>query len=352
MIIRSIIKKIVQKISPHTKFLVQLDITNACNLKCIHCYHPHHNNSDAINLRKWNLILDQIKILTDQLYVEPEFTFCGGEPLVSQNLKPLIDKINTIWQKPRIVILTNGTILSEKHLQFLDPQQIRFQVSLDGPTKELHDAVRGNGNFEKSIKGIELLIKKAYDVSCLSVLSNNNVNHIESFFQLAQILKVKSMNFERFVTQGEGQKLFNIGKDTPLEGLPLKVALEKILYNSLKYNVETNTNTPLYCLIDKTLGHHNMVATNGIVIDYKGNLRVTSRTDYIIGNILETGLPKLYFDDKLLKKLRNGDIEECGSCKFYTRCGGSRNASYAKYKNFLKKDPGCWYKEGNQGEPI
>lgn len=338
-----LIKQIVRKISPHQYFLIQLDITNACNLKCIHCYHPHHNNAGAINIEQWFHVLDQIKDLLTELYLEPEFTFCGGEPLLSQNFNVLIDKINEIWGKPKIGILTNGTLINEKSLTRMDPKQLVFQVSLDGPNKELHDKVRGNGNFEKAVEGIKLLIQNGYEVSCLSVLSNTSAQYIDDFFRLARSLKLKQMNFERFITQGEGGKLYANGVDEPLEGKNLKNAMQLIVESSKKFNVPTSTNSPLYCLIDDKLGHHNMVGLNGIVIDYKGNLRVTSRTSHVVGNVLAEGLKRLFFKDKLLADLRAGNIEVCGSCNYYTRCGGSRNASYAKYKNFLLKDPGCWY---------
>jgi MoaA/NifB/PqqE/SkfB family radical SAM enzyme len=38
---------------------IQLDITNLCNLRCTHCYHPHHNNQGALSLAQWLDILNQ-----------------------------------------------------------------------------------------------------------------------------------------------------------------------------------------------------------------------------------------------------------------------------------------------------
>ena len=42
------------------KFLTaQLDITNACNLTCAHCYHDNHSNRGALDFAGWRRILDQ-----------------------------------------------------------------------------------------------------------------------------------------------------------------------------------------------------------------------------------------------------------------------------------------------------
>jgi len=35
-------------------------------------------------------------------------------------------------------------------------------------------------------------------------------------------------------------------------------------------------------------------------------------------------------------------VEKCGSCPYFSKCGGDRNASFAEYGNFFSVDPGCW----------
>ena len=76
---------------------------------------------------------------------------------------------------------------------------------------------------------------------------------------------------------------------------------------------------------------------------------VTSRTDFKLGNILEDGLEELFLNHHIMKNLRNGNIEVCGNCRFYKKCGGDRNASFVAYGSFLKKDPGCWFTNNTEG---
>lgn len=59
-------------------------------------------------------------------------------------------------------------------------------------------------------------------------------------------------------------------------------------------------------------------------------------------NILNDGLEELFLRHPVMKDLRDGNIEGCVGCRFYDRCGGDRNAAYAAYGSFLRKDPGCW----------
>lgn len=68
-------------VGPHQ---ISFDITNKCNLRCLHCY-----NSSGENLASQNELTDQevldfidefksIKLLN--------FCFCGGEPLLRKEL--------------------------------------------------------------------------------------------------------------------------------------------------------------------------------------------------------------------------------------------------------------------------
>ena len=57
-----VVTKLLDYIGTQRFLTIQLDITNACNLKCIHCYHPHHQNDGAMSYEGWLNILDQYLI--------------------------------------------------------------------------------------------------------------------------------------------------------------------------------------------------------------------------------------------------------------------------------------------------
>ncbi len=318
---------------------IQLDITNSCNLNCKHCYHSNHNNNGSINFNQWLLILEQYKSILTKLKSKPSFVLCGGEPLVSPYLYNFLDYINENHNGAPVAILTNGTLISESFInKILQYKNISFQISLDGPDSQRHDYFRGKGQFDKSIQGINLLIKNNLHVNILSVLSNLSQYWIKDFFDLGKQLKVNSVNFTRFISQGEGA---NNKEFSPLNPIDLRNAYQSIILQSVKTKVATSTHAPLYHLIHPQLGSYGHFS-RGIVVDYKGNLKVSSRSDKIIGNILNQGLENLYLNDPLMKALRKGRIEGCHGCTHVNTCGGDRNAAYAKYGNFLAKDPGCW----------
>lgn len=335
-------RKIAKWIGMNKKFPIQLDITNLCNLRCAHCYHPNHNNSGAIKLEQWKSILDQYFGLIDDLGGRAEVIFCGGEPLISPYLFPLMEYAHKIHPQTQFTVLTNGTRLQVlKKLSTMKEFNLRYQVSLDGPNEDLHDRVRGKGSFKKTLEGIKVIGSSCRDVNLLATLSKSSVQHIDKFFELAQQLQVNSMSFTRLVPVGHAEKS-DSDVTQSLFGGELKRAFEEIIISSSRYNVSTNTDSPLWTLFDSDFGTTPTDFTTGIVVDYQGNFLASSRSRIKLGKINKNNLKEIFLSHPALENVRKGKVQGCGSCKFWTRCGGDRNLAWAISGDYLAKDPGCW----------
>jgi radical SAM protein with 4Fe4S-binding SPASM domain len=254
----------------------------------------------------------------------------------------LLDEIHNRWPAAGIAIITNGTALSEKIISKISLHRVDVQISLDGPDAERHDIIRGVGSYNKMMAGYSALKNAGINPIFQAVLSHRTSPWIADFFQTAAALKASAMSFTRFVPQGRGKSLQTLGDDRPLAGLELRDAYAAIIKASSVARIDTGTNKPLFVLISPELGAHGKSGFQGLVIDYQGNLKISSRTDFKLGNILESGLEELFLRHPVMNALRAGKIEGCGSCRFYDSCGGDRNASFVEYGSFLKKDPACW----------
>ncbi|MCB0368587.1 MAG: radical SAM protein [Bdellovibrionales bacterium] len=340
--LKNLYKSTLRAISGKTALPIQIDITNACNLRCSHCYHSHHRNNGALTFEDWKKVIRDYKELLDKLLLDPQISICGGEPTISPFFKDMVFYLFSEFPDLQLNVLTNGTFISRKLLEDLKGKNITFQVSLDGPDSKTHDLIRGKGSFEKSLSGIKLLREFKFTVSILSVLSKNSSEKIEEFFGLARDINVHAMNFTRLIPQGNGKSYVESGRDRSLTGLDLKAAMENIIFYSKKHNVKTNTNQPLYNLLDEKLGMHSKMGFQGFVISYKGDLKPSSRSNYSVGNVLEESLSDLYLKNPLMKSLRSGSFLGCKDCSHNRRCGGDRNFSFAVYGDFLSPDIGCW----------
>ena len=329
-------------------FTLQLDVTNACNLACSHCYHPNHNNEGALTLDQWKKVVDQHVELCRSLNRSPRFIICGGEPLSYRSLIPLLQYLAPL-QMPRdpILILSNGTLVSERLAQSLRPFDVAFQISLDGPDAARHDPIRGPGAFAKAVRGISILHSAGIGVQILSVLSDRSRMWVRDFFELAKSLNVSRMSFTRLIPEGHAKRV-GAGKESgtaprPLPPDQLKDAYHEIWRAAKETGISTGTNKPLYHLIDPTIGKSGRWGFDAYVVDYKGNLKISSRIPVTVGNVLtDGGLEHLFLRHPTFRALRAGKVEKCGACKHFFECGGDRNAAFAEFGSVLAPDPGCW----------
>lgn len=337
------IEKAAMKWIGNNRFLsMQIDITNFCNLSCTHCYHPNHSNYGSFSLNQWINVLYQYEGLLKKLNLKGHIIICGGEPLASPFLFPLINEIRKSKLKHHVSILTNGTLIDRIDFsKFEGLEKIDFQVSLDGPNQYVHDSYRGIGNFNKAIKGIQKIKEFGYQVNLQATLTKKNSHYIKDFFSLAKKLNISAMNFTRLIEIGFGQQLALSKNDNSLTPFELKKTFENIIIQSSLSGVKTDTELPLMNLIHPFLGKKYSFGES-IVIDFQGYLLASSRSRFKIEKVSESNLEELFLRNSMKKDFFKKEKYECFACPHFDFCGGDLNASYARYGDFFKKDPGCW----------
>jgi uncharacterized protein len=156
--------------------------TYACNLLCSYCYQDGIKSWSSMDLATCERLIEWAGRLLTQ--IEPgslRLTFYGGEPLL--NTQALFFLARNLFNETRrrgitqeIHIITNGTLLSRKLVEYLRPFGLKsIKVTLDGD-REAHDRQRpfadGRGTFElichnlENIKGgVSLIIGGNYDLT-------------------------------------------------------------------------------------------------------------------------------------------------------------------------------------------
>ena len=132
-------------------------ITTGCNLHCRHCWPKADTLSAAttIILKDFNTWIDNFIGLG-----VGNFCITGGEPLTHSDCKDMLAYSAGRDEVDRICLQTNGTELTKNHVAWmkrLPKEKIHFQISIEGASPGIHDNLRGNGSFEKTIAGLKLL---------------------------------------------------------------------------------------------------------------------------------------------------------------------------------------------------
>lgn len=332
------------------------DYTNACNLKCAHCYNREYLNCDTMSE-------EQIEYVIKDMYDNGvmRLHLAGGEPtLFPEKLRKYMETA----KKYGIVtsMSSNGTMVTDEIGDILmENDVISFTISLESANEEKNAKIRGKGSLERAKDGIRKIveyrrrndgkfnisIKMSYDVETTE-------EEFEEMIKLAIELKVdilKLINPERCEFHEKGyyskvaEKYFNVQEI--IQNLKEKYKNDIII---------TVVNSPvnLYC----TTGLPNMTGCIGgqelIAINPDGNVTPCLMNKYDLGNIFENkSIKDIYSSDKILKYRELISDYDCKECDYHTQCrGGCQVRKIVEHGKITSIDPLCPIKNNRKTKEI
>ena len=173
---------------------VAVNITRRCNLNCSFCY----NLGKPVTSREVELSVSEVasflKSVQGSLAPKPTLMLLGGEPLL------VAEKVLAVAKAAgdlgiQVLVSTNGTLVTDDFARGARKTRLHVQVSLDGDKAALHDAVRGKGAFDRTIRGIKVLLRHKTYVILSMVCHEGNMSCLEDYYQLATELGVREARF-------------------------------------------------------------------------------------------------------------------------------------------------------------
>ena len=182
--------------------IVYLELTRACNLKCIHCL-----NNSGIKQKDELTKEDLLKLIKNfSSHGVQEIRFTGGEPLLFNGI---YDLIKFATEEGICTSLgTNGTLITKEVAKKLKESGLKkVVVSIDG-NKKTHDKIRGKKNYQKAMNGLKYLKQNDINVRVNSVIMKSNM---EDVIKLAKKMSRKKITIfiRRFISSGRGKHLEN-----------------------------------------------------------------------------------------------------------------------------------------------
>jgi molybdenum cofactor biosynthesis enzyme MoaA len=134
-----------------------------CNLTCRHCFISCSPHNDAFGF----LPLDTIRrTLAESVSLGvKEYYFTGGEPFLHPHM---VDILELTLRYGPATVLTNATVFKDDWLRRLAEAEaaslysLEFRVSIDGCTAATNDPVRGEGTFERALRGVQQLVDHGF----------------------------------------------------------------------------------------------------------------------------------------------------------------------------------------------
>ena len=166
-------------------YSAQIELTLRCNAKCPFC--SIHSLPESI--LGIDMTTEQIKYLIDELanLGVLALSFTGGEPTLRKDLPEIVYHTGVVHNFMN-GIATNGyllpKLLKENKMEGLD----YVLISLDYPTADQHNKMRGIKVFDKIIESIQLANKRDIKIIISTVVMKDNIHLMDEICQLTEKL--------------------------------------------------------------------------------------------------------------------------------------------------------------------
>ena len=157
------------------------ELTYACNLACVHCLSSSgRRDPRELTTAECFGVIDELQAM-QVFYVN----IGGGEPTVRRDFWELLDYATA--HDVGVKFSTNGSrITAENAARLAASDYVDVQISLDGATAAVNDAVRGPGSFATATEAMEHLAEAGFRSFKISVVvTRNNVDQLDAFKAIA-----------------------------------------------------------------------------------------------------------------------------------------------------------------------
>ena len=184
-----------------------LEITNACNLRCIHCYADSDSQSgskDNITENKWKEIIYEAKGLgTTNVQIS------GGEPSICSYVGELLKYSAKVGFKI-VKLYTNGCYLPERLIDDIEEAKALVKVTFFSYDPEIHDKVTTiKGSHTRTSKNIRQMKERGIKLRSGIVLTpyNNFEGNLESTIRYLNDLGIKDVRHDSMHGVGRGYNM-------------------------------------------------------------------------------------------------------------------------------------------------
>ena len=291
-------------------FRAHIELTNLCNLKCIHCYIVQDDKKNKLSKEILFSFLDQLEKMGTL-----EVIFTGGEALL---YKDLIQVLHYARKKDfTIILLTNGTLFNDEIINCIKEVNIAFvQISLYSMQSNIHDIITDvKGSWEKSIKSINKLIKKNIRVEIACPIIKENMNTFHQVIDYGNSIGVSVSNDLGIMAK----------EDFSRDNLNHRVDISKIksiVKKRYQHELSTKKNTDLFqtCLpTDSVCG----MGKSLICLSADGHLYPCPGFRISLGNIYENSLSNIWNKSikiKNIRKITYSSFPKCINCEYLNYC--------------------------------
>lgn len=346
-----------QEVEPHFQMnavenVLVIAATQGCNLACHHCY------ANARKRLPNEMTTNEIKRLIDDLASMPwkneisRVGLTGGEFFSRPDALEVIDYTHRKGFK--ILVSTNGLLLTNEVIaQLATYDRIKLSISLDGPTAEVHEFIRGEGTFERTLATIRALTARAVFIGVNMFVHAGNIELIEETLHLADELGISAFNCLNLMRVGRANSQRSQTELTRVPELVLYQKLFEILRRNSRFQELMQNSTfanQVMGIAGGVKSHYCGIGTNrALYVRADGSIYPcpdTALPRFRLGNVKDEQLWNIWEHSSLLRELRQLDVDTmnsaCAKCDVRYFCGGGcRGENYQVTKELQSPHFNC-----------
>ena len=360
-----------------------IQVNDFCNLSCAHCL------VSSGPTRQQGLPTDLLADAIDQAVAlgSERLFFTGGEPLARPDIVELIELVVKTHGR-ELVILTNGTLFKGDRFDRMvelardvptapaplapwdqtPAPGLRVQVSLDGPSAEINDPIRGQGSFQRILDGLDVAVEAGLRPTLTATILRENLNALEEIVRLAHAHGVQNVHL--LWPHRRGRALDGVLADLP-RAEEILAAVRRARAVATDLGVSIDNIEEFRHRLDGSPGVKNDLAaagwsslclyTDGILYPSPSMAGVP---ELRCGDLAEQRLEQIWKTSAVCRDLREATVERkplCRSCSLRYLCGGgdfehgywpAAAAGQARRAAFVAHDPYCELYKGLASDTL
>ncbi|MBQ2189173.1 MAG: radical SAM protein [Bacteroidales bacterium] len=302
----------------------QLEVTDFCNHRCLHCYNL---DSEIANRPMRNVDDDTVlkcaqKLVDNQIF---SVIVTGGEPLLKKGLtKKVISLLKD--NQIRISLNSNLTLFDDDFIAFLKEKKVGVLTSCPSGIPSSFTNLVGVDNYARFEDNVKKLVAAGVKFTVNMVVTKENLHEIRATADKMKVLGCKSFaatpmglnveypRLDLLLTVGEVRQVISdllwieqeLGmKVDVLEALPKCVFPESVLMGKHAF-----------------LNRKCQAGRTVVAVSCNGDVRPCAHNPYSYGNLLEEDLRNIW---QRMSDWRSAQYvpEQCIDCTWLNRCRGN-----------------------------
>ena len=318
--------------------IVSWNTTNACNLKCAHCYRDAGAKAaDELSTAEAKKMLGEIARAGFKIMI-----FSGGEPLMRSDILELVEFAASQGMRP--VFGTNGTLITPEMARALKAAgTMGVGISLDSLNPAKHDRLRGEaGAWEGAVRGMENCRAAHLAFQVHTTVMDWNADELEAMTDFAVQKGAVAHHFFFLVPTGRAATI----EEESLRAEQYEAVLTRIMEKQKTVDIELKpTCAPQFLRIAAMMGVETRFRRGCLaglaycIINPRGKVQPCAYLAQEVGDVRKTPFDEIWRTSEVFQKLRT-----------LTYGGGCRaRAAYYHGGDYMAEEPWCLY-HGRRGE--